>query len=155
MALAYIGLGANLGDRSANLETALNHLDADPDITVTDKSGVLETAPVEYTDQPCFLNQVISVQTSLSPEELLARLLGIEARMGRARGVPKGPRLIDLDILLYDSLAMNSATLVIPHPGITTREFVLAHLVELDPSLRDPATGKAYRDILAVMRRNP
>ena len=154
MALSYIGLGANLGDRSANLKTAVKHLDENPDITVINTSSVLETAPVEYTDQPYFLNQVISVQTHLSPAELLARLLGIESRMGRARDIPKGPRLIDLDILIYDSLVINSETLVIPHPGIKTREFVLVHLVELDPSLCDPVTGAAYRDILAGIRRN-
>lgn len=153
MARVFVGLGANLGDREANLETAAALIEADPDITLLKKSGIIETDPVDYLDQPRFLNQIVLINTALPPQELLSRLLAIEADMGRVRDIPKGPRRIDLDILLYDTLIIDTERLVIPHPGIPKREFLLAHLIELEPALRDPLSGEAYSRMLARLRR--
>ena len=147
MARTYIGLGSNLGRREFYLSEAISRMN-DLGIAVIRKTGILETDPVEYTAQPRFLNQVVMAQTSLEPAALLETLLSIENDMGRTRGIPKGPRIIDLDILLYENLVMNTDRLVIPHPGICRRIFLLRHIVELDASLCDPVSGKPYIGIL-------
>jgi len=149
MATAYIGLGTNLGDREENLSRAISLIESTPGITVIRKSTVLETAPVEYLDQPDFLNQAIAIETEIPPDELLDALLAIEKSMGRKRDIPKGPRTIDLDILLYGRIVMSTERLRIPHPAITRRKFLMVHLVELDPGLADPESARAYKDILA------
>jgi 2-amino-4-hydroxy-6-hydroxymethyldihydropteridine diphosphokinase len=148
MATAYLGLGSNLGDREKNLGSALRHLEARLPLTVLGKSSTLETDPVDNIDQPRFINQVIRIATSLAPHDLLHALKQAEKELGRTQSIPKGPRVIDLDILLYDNRVVNSDELVIPHPGIKNRPFVLRHLVELDPELADPVTGTRYRDLL-------
>jgi 2-amino-4-hydroxy-6-hydroxymethyldihydropteridine diphosphokinase len=142
----YIGLGTNIGPREDNLHTAIEKLGSIDEIEITGKSSVMETEPVDYLDQPSFLNQVVRINTTLEPGRLLDLLKSIEADMGRESSVPKGPRVIDLDILLYDDRVIKSAKLTIPHPEIVNRSFVLEHLLELDPDLADPATALKYRE---------
>jgi 2-amino-4-hydroxy-6-hydroxymethyldihydropteridine diphosphokinase len=144
MTQVFIGIGTNLGDRAANISRAKELL-CEEGIFVERESSIDETDPVDVTDQPEFLNQIIIVQTALSAEELLDVLLAVEARMGRVRSVAKGPRLIDLDILLYGTQIIETAALTVPHAAIRQRAFILKHLVELDPELRDPRDGTMYR----------
>ena len=146
MPAAYIGLGSNLGDREWFLAAA-RKLIAESAGRVIAESSILETRAVDYTDQPDFLNQVVKIETELDPIQLLEALKCIETEIGRSKTFHKGPREIDLDILLYGDLVLESDRLVIPHPGIIHRQFVLQHLVELEPELRDPLTGEKYREI--------
>jgi 2-amino-4-hydroxy-6-hydroxymethyldihydropteridine diphosphokinase len=139
---AYIGLGANLGDRRAMLRTALEQLTAEPDIEVVATSSFHDTEPVGYTDQPRFLNAVAAVETGLPPRELLERLLGVERRLGRTREGPRfGPRTIDLDLLLYGDEVIDEPGLEVPHPRLHERLFALEPLHELDPGLALPGRG--------------
>jgi 2-amino-4-hydroxy-6-hydroxymethyldihydropteridine diphosphokinase len=139
---AYVGLGANLGDRSAMLRTAVEQLRREPDITVAAVSSVRETDPVGFVDQPRFLNAAAAVDTELSARELLDRLLGIERRLGRTREGPRfGPRTIDLDLLLYGDDRLEQPDLEVPHPRLHERLFVLEPLLELDPELVVPGRG--------------
>ena len=144
MAAAYIGLGSNLGSRGLFLASAVKMISEHCGRVVAE-SSVIETRAVDFTDQPDFLNQVVKIETELHPLRLLEELKRIETAIGRTKTFPKGPREIDLDILLYDDLVLNSEKLVIPHPQIVHRDFVLRHLLELDPELRDPVTGRMYR----------
>ncbi len=148
MARVFIALGTNLGEREDNLAGAITYLQNSGGLEVAAKSTVLETAPVDYFDQPDFFNQMLIVETELPPRDLLRLLKGIEARMGRKKTIPKGPRLIDLDIILYDDCIMESEDLTIPHPRRLERDFIVKHLVELDPELRDPVEGKIFREYL-------
>jgi 2-amino-4-hydroxy-6-hydroxymethyldihydropteridine diphosphokinase len=148
MSLAYIGLGSNLGDRRDNLARACAELLKSRDIKLLEQSSIEETEPVDYLSQPLFLNQIILIETAISPEKLLQVLKLIEKKFGRKKTIPKGPRIIDLDILLYDDFIFNSASLKIPHPEIKNRTFVLKHLIEINPDLVDPLTGVLYADIL-------
>jgi 2-amino-4-hydroxy-6-hydroxymethyldihydropteridine diphosphokinase len=139
---AYIGLGANLGDRSATIRAALEQLRAEPGVTVVAVSSVRETDPVGLTDQPRFLNAAAAVDTELTARELLERLLAIERRLGRTRAGPRfGPRTIDLDLLLYGDERLQEADLEVPHPRLHERLFALEPLFELDPGLEVPAKG--------------
>ena len=147
MARAFIGLGSNLGGRETYLARARELLAEADDITLLAVSSVDETEPVEVTDQPMFLNQVVLVETGLPPRELLRRLLDVEEKLGRRRLVRKGPRTIDLDLLLYDGLVYRDEALTVPHPGIVERPFVMKHLLELDGELADPVSGKKYREV--------
>ena len=144
MSRVFIGLGSNLGDREANLQTALGMIAAAEGLTLKQVSSVLETEPVDYLDQPFFLNSMAVVETDLSPDELLKTLKDIELKMGRQKTIPKGPRVIDLDIILYGDLVLKSENLVIPHPERFNRFFIVRHLNELDPKLRDPVSGELY-----------
>jgi 2-amino-4-hydroxy-6-hydroxymethyldihydropteridine diphosphokinase len=148
MAHVYIGIGTNLGERENNLGHALRCLESIGEVEVMGKSSVLETEPVDYLDQPRFLNQVVKITTTLGPRDLLDKLKKIEDDMGRKKDIPKGPRVIDLDILLYDDIVISSHELTIPHPEIENRSFVLKHLLELDPELENPATFSKYREAL-------
>jgi len=145
---AFIGLGSNLGDRDVNLQTALRLIAVAGGITLGQVSSLLETAPVGYLEQPYFLNQMAIVETNLSPEKLLKTLHDIELKMGRQKTIPKGPRLIDLDIILYGNLVLESGSLVIPHPERFNRFFIIRHLAELDPNLRDPVSGELYSELI-------
>jgi 2-amino-4-hydroxy-6-hydroxymethyldihydropteridine diphosphokinase len=147
---AHVGLGSNLGDREATLREAVRLLDAEQGIEVVAVSSVRETDPVGYLDQPPFLNAACAIETSLTPAELLARLLAIEARLGRVRdGAPRwGPRACDLDLLLYGDRVVEEPDLVVPHPRLTERRFALEPLVELDPELALP-DGRRLAGILA------
>ncbi len=142
----YIGMGTNVGDREKNLLDALERIGSIDEVDITGKSSVLETEPVDYLEQPHFLNQVVKIGTNLEPDKLLEKLQSIESLMGRERGVPKGPRIIDLDILLYDDRVIETDRLTVPHPEILNRSFILEHLLELDPDLVNPVTRLKYRE---------
>lgn len=137
MAIAYFSIGSNLGDRYANLRTAIAALQA-AHVRLTRQSSIYETEPVDFTEQPWFLNCVLEAETDLSPNELLTTLQGIERRIGRTPSTPKGPRLIDLDILLYGSETIARPELQIPHPRLPSRRFVLVPLAEIAPNLTHP-----------------
>lgn len=147
MALVYIGLGSNLGDRLINIKNACKELLQNSNIILVKSGSIEETDPVDYLDQQPFLNQIILVETNILPDNLLTELKSIEIRLGREKTILKGPRIIDLDILLYDNTIQNTSELTIPHPEIKNRLFILKHLVEIDPDLIDPASGVLYRDI--------
>jgi 2-amino-4-hydroxy-6-hydroxymethyldihydropteridine diphosphokinase len=139
---AYVGLGANLGDRSAMVRAALEQLAAEPGVSVVAVSSMRETDPVGLVDQPRFLNAAAALDTELSPRELLARLLGIERRLGRTRAGPRfGPRTIDLDLLLYGDEQLDEPGLEVPHPRLHERLFALEPLFELDSRLVVPGHG--------------
>lgn len=145
----YVGLGANLGDREATIRRALELLAATPGIELLAVSTLRETDPVGYADQPRFLNGVAALETELAPRGLLDRLLAVERELGRVRGEgPRfGPRTIDLDLLLYGDEVVEEPGLVVPHPRLTDRRFVLEPLHELDPELTLP-DGQGVADLL-------
>jgi 2-amino-4-hydroxy-6-hydroxymethyldihydropteridine diphosphokinase len=144
VARAYVGVGSNLGDRRATIDRALVELDAAPSVQVVAVSTLRETAPVGYLDQPPFLNGAAALETTLAPAALLELLLDVERRLGRVRGAgPRfGPRTLDLDLLLYDDETLEEPGLVVPHPRLHERAFVLEPLAELDPSLEVPGKGR-------------
>jgi 2-amino-4-hydroxy-6-hydroxymethyldihydropteridine diphosphokinase len=143
MTRAYVGLGANLGDRERTIRAALAELDGTPGVEVADVSRLVETEPVGYLDQPRFLNGAAALETSLPARELLDLLLAVERRFGRDReGLPpQGPRTLDLDLLLYGAARIEEPGLRIPHPRLHERRFVLEPLAELDMSLEVPGKG--------------
>lgn len=143
----YLGLGSNLGDRAANLKRAVELLEA-PDLRITRVSQVYETEPMEYTRQGWFLNQVAEAETELFPMQLLGRVGRVEREMGRVRGISKGPRIIDVDILFFGRAVVTTARLAIPHPAIAERRFVLVPMADLTPDLRHPVTRKTVREML-------
>jgi 2-amino-4-hydroxy-6-hydroxymethyldihydropteridine diphosphokinase len=145
--IVYLGLGSNLGNREAALQQAIRLLHS-PDLLIRRISSVYETSPQENVDQPWFLNMVVEAETTLFPMRLLLRVMNIERRSGRKRLVAKGPRVIDIDILLYGNAVVESMKLNIPHPGIPARRFVLQPLVELAPELRHPVNRRTMRDLL-------
>jgi 2-amino-4-hydroxy-6-hydroxymethyldihydropteridine diphosphokinase len=146
MARVFIGIGSNIGDLEANVKKALSFF-PDRGIELIKLSSLLKTDPVDYIDQPRFLNCIAECSTDLAPEKLLKALSSIEQSMGRVKLIPKGPRNIDLDILLYNDLIFESEALTIPHREIRNRDFILYHLVELDRTLVDPVDGMSYFDI--------
>ena len=146
MKIAYIGLGTNLGDRKTNLDTALQKME-ECGIKVVRNSSIYETEPQDVKNQPLFLNMASAVHSQLLPRQLLKQLLKIERVMGRRRLIPKGPRPIDLDILLYGSAVIRTAELEVPHPGIAHRRFVLEPLAEIAPDLRHPVIGKTIKEM--------
>jgi 2-amino-4-hydroxy-6-hydroxymethyldihydropteridine diphosphokinase len=141
--IAYIGLGANLGERERTIAAALRRIDEDERTSLLRSTVPIETDPVGYTDQPRFFNAAASLATTRSPRELLDLLLEIERDLGRVRGEgPRyGPRTIDLDLLLYDDETIDEDALEVPHPRLHERRFVLEPLAELDPSLVVPGRG--------------
>jgi len=143
----YLALGSNLGDRRANLKDAIAALP--PQMEVNAKSSVYETPPWGYEDQPKFLNQVIKAKTYLDPEPLLKHLKRLEVALGRKESFPNGPRLIDMDILFYDDLVLNTAALSIPHPRLHERGFVLLPLMDINPDLVHPINKKSVREMAA------
>jgi len=139
---AYVGIGANLGDRAATIRAAVDHLRREPGVTVVAVSRIRETDPVGLLDQPRFLNAAAAIDTDLPPRELLDRLLAIERRLGRTREGPRfGPRAIDLDLLLYGQEQVDEPELQVPHPRLHERLFVLEPLLELEPALIVPGRG--------------
>jgi 2-amino-4-hydroxy-6-hydroxymethyldihydropteridine diphosphokinase len=144
----YLALGSNLGGRLANLKQAIDSLP--PQMEVRAKSSVYETPPWGYEDQPKFLNQVVKAKTYLDPEPLLKHLKRLEVALGRQASFPNGPRLIDMDILFYDDLILNTSSLVIPHPRLQERGFVLLPLMELSPDLIHPLSKKSVREMAAA-----
>lgn len=144
---AYIGIGSNMGDREENLNSAIDLLKQEAGIVVTAVSSYINTAPVGYTDQPDFLNAVIEIATTLIPQALLEVCLNIEKKLKRVRLIHWGPRTIDLDILLYDDLIINEPNLIIPHPRMHEREFVLKPLKEIAPNAFHPVLKKTIAEI--------
>ena len=143
----YLSLGSNLGDRERYLDEALRLLE-DADLTIVRRSSLYETEPRDFANQPWFLNLVVEAETRLFPRLLLTRIQKIEGQLGRRRMVPKGPRTIDIDILLFGHFVMETAGLVIPHPRMLERRFVLEPLAEICPDLRHPVTGLPIRALL-------
>ena len=143
MTKAYIGLGANLGDREETIRAALAELSAAPGVELIGVSTLIETEPVGYVDQPRFLNGVAVLETALPARELLALLLAVEARHGRDRaaGPAQGPRTLDLDLLLFGGAEIHEKDLQIPHPRLHERAFVLDPLLEVAPGLEVPGLG--------------
>ena len=146
---AYVGLGSNLGERAGYLLLAVRGM-LDAGLDVIRLSSVYETEPVEYENQPPFLNMVAELRGSTlpSPDKTLARLLRIEYSLGRTREVPMGPRTIDLDLLIFKDNRADTDFLTLPHPRIASRKFVLAPLNELVPTLVHPVLGKPIRELL-------
>jgi len=147
MKLVYLGLGSNVGDREGSLSAAVAQLAAS-DLRILRVSSIYETEPVEYTDQRYFLNLVVEAETDLFPMQLLWRVGKIERALGRVRTIPKGPRVIDIDILLYARAVIRTPALKVPHPRMAERRFVLAPLAELAPSLRHPVTRRTISEML-------
>jgi 2-amino-4-hydroxy-6-hydroxymethyldihydropteridine diphosphokinase len=145
MAIAYLSLGSNLGDREVQLREALRHLAAIGQVLAV--SSFYETEPVDLTEQPWFLNCAVVLETGNSAQELMASLLEIERQMGRQRMQRKGPRSIDMDILLLDDYVISSQKLTIPHPAMHKRRFVLEALAEIAPDLIHPILKKTIRQL--------
>ncbi len=147
--LAYLSLGSNLGDRARNLHSAISQLRAGGKLRAV--SEFYETGPVEVTNQPRFINCVIALETDQTPEQLLALALKIEAGMGRVRQSDKGPRIIDIDIVLFGDQVVSELGLTIPHPAMAQRRFVLQPLAEIAPEAFHPTLKKTARELLAAL----
>lgn len=148
--LAYFGLGSNLGERDRNMQAALDSLAGVVKLTAV--SSVYDTAPLLITDQPRFHNAVCAAATSLAPLDLLHRVKAIEQALGRVEGVRFGPRLIDIDLLFYDQLVIETPELTIPHPRLVERAFVLAPLAEIAPDLPHPVLHTTIGTLAATIR---
>jgi len=145
--LTYLCLGSNLGDRRGTIEWALKEIEKSG-VTITQRSAYYETEPVDYVDQPWFLNRVVSGTTFLPPDELIASLKDIEARAGRTPTVRFGPRRLDIDILLYGDEVITDGPVIVPHPRMEERRFMLIPLLEIAPDLTDPRDGRRFAEIL-------
>lgn len=150
IACVYLSLGSNLGDRARNLRDAIAALPA-AGVHVNRTSSFYETEPVDFAAQPWFLNCVVEAETAVAPADLLHALRTIESRMGSTKQFAKGPRRLDIDILLYDDRAVDTPDLQIPHPRMTRRRFVLEPLVEIAPQLRHPAWNATAAELLAQL----
>ena len=153
MSTVYIGIGSNLGDRHKNCLRAVELLKKSG-LSVTKQSSVHETEPWGLTDQPAFLNMAVEMETGLATTELLGLLKKIEKDMGRQETVKWGPRIIDIDILLYDDIILNTDALTIPHPLMHEREFVLVPLAELANDLVHPVLKKRIGELLKERKRS-
>jgi 2-amino-4-hydroxy-6-hydroxymethyldihydropteridine diphosphokinase len=147
--LAYIGIGANLGDAQQNVQQALSALNELPQTSVSAQSSLFRTAPID-ADGDDYVNAVAQLKTALPPEELLQALLQLEQGFGRERAYLNAPRTLDLDILLYGDQIIHSESLTVPHPRMTTRAFVLIPLLQIDPFIVIPGHGAAHRFAPAV-----
>jgi 2-amino-4-hydroxy-6-hydroxymethyldihydropteridine diphosphokinase len=145
----YLALGTNLGERHANLRAAIEALS--PDVKVIAESKVYETPPWGYENQPAFLNMAVKCETNLEPESLLKRLKQFEVQLGREQSFRWGPRLIDIDVLFYDDLILESESLIIPHPRLHERAFVLVPLADIAPDFVHPVLKKTIKELLASM----
>ena len=143
MTLAYVGVGANLGQPARQVEQALAELDRMPQSRVLKRSSLYRSAPVGYADQPDFVNAVAQLETGLAAERLLTELQEVEARHGRSRSFANAPRTLDLDLLMFEALQTKSARLTLPHPRMHERAFVLKPLVEVAPDASIPGHGRA------------
>jgi 2-amino-4-hydroxy-6-hydroxymethyldihydropteridine diphosphokinase len=152
MAIVYIGIGSNLGNREDNCKKAIGLL-LENGITVTRLSSMIETEPWGVTDQQEFVNAAVETHTDMGPEELLAVLKKIESDMGRLPSARWGPRLVDLDILFYDDLVIKTDDLEIPHPYIKERDFVLKPLAEIAPEKMHPVFKKSVKELLEELQK--
>ncbi|HZT28266.1 MAG TPA: 2-amino-4-hydroxy-6-hydroxymethyldihydropteridine diphosphokinase [Bryobacteraceae bacterium] len=147
MKTIFLGLGSNVGRREEMLQAAIDALHS-PELRVRRISPVYETEPLEMRNQRWFLNLVVEAETSLFPRQLLFRILKVEARLGRKRLGPNGPRTIDIDILFYGQTILHTTDLVVPHPRLASRRFVLAPMADLAPEWRDPVTRRSMSQLL-------
>jgi 2-amino-4-hydroxy-6-hydroxymethyldihydropteridine diphosphokinase len=147
MPIVYLSLGSNVGNREANLRAAIDALPP-AGLRVKQLSSIYETEPVDYLDQAWFFNCVVETETELPPDSLLQALRAIESQLGSQKQFAKGPRKIDLDILLYGSETINTPSLKVPHPRLHLRRFVLTPLAEIAPNLRHPAWPGDAADLL-------
>ena len=150
---AYLSLGSNMGDKKSNLLNAIDHISKLSNTSVTKSSTILETDPYGYTDQDMFLNSCVEVKTLFSSEELIKELLNIENNMGRVRKFKWGPRLIDLDILLFDNEIINEENLTIPHPFMHDRLFVLEPLSEIAPNIIHPIYNQSIINLKFLLEK--
>jgi 2-amino-4-hydroxy-6-hydroxymethyldihydropteridine diphosphokinase len=151
MSLAYVSFGSNLRNRLQNIKRGLQLVSRNRSITITKKSSLYETEPVGYENQGWFLNGVIEIETNVSPHKLLSLLKKVERIMGRKRRIRWGPREIDLDILLYNQRCIDTPGLIIPHPRMHERGFVLVPLVEIAPQVIHPIFKKSAQQLLAEL----
>lgn len=147
--LAYLSLGSNVGDREAQLRDAQARLASVGRVIAA--SSFYETEPVEFTEQPWFLNCAVTIETDNTPDQLMAAILRIEKEMGRRRVQKKGPRTIDVDILLFDDAVLKAHELTIPHPAMHQRRFVLEPLAEIAPEVLHPIFKKTIRELLETL----
>jgi len=147
MPKVYLSLGSNIGDRAANISRALDAM-RQCGVRITRESSLYETEPVEFRDQDWFLNSVVEAETELPPLELMNAALAVERSLGRERRVPKGPRLIDIDILLYGDSVIHTPDIDIPHPRMAARRFVLVPFAEIAPNALHPVLHKTLADLL-------
>lgn len=150
---AYLSLGSNLGEREENLRDAIASLGALGEVTAV--SSLYETEPVEVVAQPWFLNCAVTLVTETMPRQLLAGVLKIEQAMGRRRTQQKGPRIIDIDILLFGSSVVDTPQLIIPHPAMHERRFVLEPLAEIAPDARHPVFKRTARELRDALPPGP
>jgi 2-amino-4-hydroxy-6-hydroxymethyldihydropteridine diphosphokinase len=148
----FVSLGSNLGERERYLQKALQQLHEHPEVTITQFSSIYETDPVGNVEQGPFLNMVVQGETTFIPEALLELTQAIERDLGRIRDVHWGPRTIDIDILLYNNKRMDTEALVIPHPRMTERAFVLLPLAEIAPNCTIPKEGKTIQELVDTVQ---
>ena len=151
--LVYLSLGSNVGDRAANLNAAIDRLRAFGEVVAV--SSFYETEPVEFTAQAWFLNCAVALDTEKTPQQLLAGILDIEQQLGRRRGQKKGPRIIDLDILLFGNSIVDDPGLTIPHPAMHERRFVLEPLAEIAPDALHPVLKQTIRELRDALPPGP
>lgn len=149
---AYLSLGSNIGDRDANLRTAIAKLGEIGNVIAV--SSFFETEPIEFAAQPWFLNCAVALRTELMPKLFLAKIQAIEQEMGRRRVQPKGPRSIDIDVLLFGNSVISAPQLEVPHPAMHQRRFVLEPLMEIAPDVRHPVLKRSIRELLHNLPRD-
>ena len=150
--ISFLGIGSNLGNREEFIASAIEHLAQDPETEILQKSKLLKTKPYGNIDQPYFLNCVVKIETTSSPNQLLKCCMKIENELGRIRKEKWGPRNIDIDILFYDDRILNKPDLIIPHPDLHNRQFLLESLNEIAPDLIHPVLKKKIRKLLQELQ---